>query len=247
MWKIDAEKAYPFRYQHTNLFPPRPPPLSIPSPLNSDRVPLSTCYEESDEDEDAEIPIIFHSPLIQTPTNIPYASATLLQPSTPPPFSFDMEPPPTPYLAAPANLTNLLQDVLGIMNTIMESRAKVEEEDAILQELTELVVIMQEEAEMLVEVSDLVEEYCGEVEFEAEVWEMEEWCFELGSLGFGNEINREEEKKPRHEREDSGVGLGDKFEEEGTFLDDRSLEEMKPASLPNEPLKEFVKGRGSGF
>jgi hypothetical protein len=47
-----------------------------------------------------------------------------------------MEPLPTPSLMAPANLTGLLQDVLGIMNTMIESRAAVEEEDAILQELT---------------------------------------------------------------------------------------------------------------
>jgi hypothetical protein len=38
--------------------------------------------------------------------------------------------------------------MLGIKNKIMDLRAEVGEEDAILQKLTELVVIMQEEAEM---------------------------------------------------------------------------------------------------
>jgi hypothetical protein len=156
-----------------------------------------------------------------------------------------MEPPPTPSSVAPANLTNLLQDVLGIVNTIMESRAEVEEEDAIFQELTELVVIMQEEAEMLVEVSDLVEEYCGEIEVEVEAQGMEEWYFELGALGFGNGMERKEEKKPGHEREDSGVGLDENFDGEGDFLDDRSLEEMKTSSLQSEPLKDLVIGRSS--
>lgn len=85
----------------------------------------------------------------------------------------------------------------------MESRAGVEE-DAILQELTELVVIMQEEAEMLIEVSDLVEEYSGEVEVEVEVKEIEAWCFEL-DLGHNVMGEAGEVKKPGHEREDSGV------------------------------------------
>ena len=85
-----------------------------------------------------------------------------------------MERPPTLSSAVPANLTGLLQDVLGIMNTIVDSRAEVGEEDAVLEELTELAVIIQEEAEMLVEVRDLVEEYCEVMEVEVEVREMEE-------------------------------------------------------------------------
>jgi len=176
--------------------------------------------------------MIYHSPLVQKSINVAYAAPSLPEPSTPPSFPFDMEPPPTPSSVAPANLTNLLQDVLSVMNTIMESRADVEEEDAILQELAELVVIMQEEAEMLIEVSDLVDEYCGEIESEAEIQEMEEWCLELG-IGNGNSpsINR---ATPRvgHEREDSGVGLDEKYEDGEEFLDDKSLEEMKsPTSL----------------
>jgi hypothetical protein len=45
-----------------------------------------------------------------TPQKIPYVSA-VSEPSTPTPFTFDMERPPTPSSAAPANLTNLLSDV----------------------------------------------------------------------------------------------------------------------------------------
>jgi len=230
MWKVDVDRAYPFRHQHNNLFPPRPQPLCIPPPLTPDRIPLSTCYEESDEDEDAEIPIIYHSPLVQTTRNISYATSAFPEPIIPPPFTFDMEPPPAPSSVAPANLTNLLQDVLGVMNTIMESRAEVEEEDAILQELAELVFIMQEEAEMLIEVSDWVEEYCGEIESEAEIQEMEEWCLELG-MGSGNQLSKlEETSRLGHEREDSGIGLNKKYEGEGDFVDDKSLEEMEALS-----------------
>jgi hypothetical protein len=227
MRKVVGDRAYPFCHQHTNLFPP-------PTP---DRPPLGTCYEELDEDEDAEIPMLYYSLLIQTPPKIPYVSA-VLELSTPPPFTFDMGRPPTLSSTAPANLTGLLQDVLGIMNTIMDSRAEVGEEDAILQELTELVVIMQEEAEMLVEVRDLMEEYCEGMEVEVEVREMEVWCFELG-IGNEDGLNKETEvKRLGHGRGDSGRGLddyddgnllGEKFEG-GDFVDDRSLEEMKAPS-----------------
>lgn len=225
MWKTDAENAYHFRHHHTNLFHSRPPPLSIPPLLTPDRIPLETCYEDSDEDEDAEIPMIYYSPLIPRPGNIPYPPVALSQPGTPSPSTFDMEPPPTPSSVAPANLTNLLQDVLGIMNTIMDSRVQVEEEDVILQDLTELVVIMQEEAEMLVEVSDLVEEYCREVEMEVEIKELKGWWFELG---IGDRIIEGDGKRLGHEREDSGVGLNDEMYEGGAdFMDDRSLGEME--------------------
>jgi hypothetical protein len=116
------------------------------------------------------------------------------------------------------------------MNTIMESRAEVEEEEAILQELAELGFIMQEEAEMLIEVSDLVEEYCGEIESEAEIQEMEEWCLELG-MGNGNQLSKfEETSRLGHEREDSGAGTNEKHEGEGDFVDDKSLEEMEAPS-----------------
>jgi hypothetical protein len=150
-----------------------------------------------------------------------------------------METPPAPSSIGPANLTGLSQDVLEIKNTIMDFRAAVEEGDAILRELTGLVVITQEEAEMLINVSDLVEEYCGEVEVEVEIREMVEWYFELG---FGNGMVGEEEevKKPRHERKDSGIGLDDegilseKSEGGIEFLDDRSLEEMKPVHHQDE-------------
>jgi len=232
MWKVEF---YPFRHHHTNLFS---------SPLTSYQLPLETCFEDSDEDE--EVPIFFHPLFIRTPEKI--SCALPPQPSTPP-FNFNMEPAAVPSLLVPANLTNLVQDVLGIMNKIMDSRAAIEEEDAILQGLAELVVIMQEEAELLIEANDLVEEYCGEVEVEVEVKEME-WCFELG---FGhNEMGEQGDmKRPGHESKDSGVGLDDESmldeESEGgvDFVDDKGLEEMKPPTRRSDCLIDFyVDDRG---
>lgn len=68
-----------------------------------------------------------------------------------------------PHTLAPAHLTRLLQDVLSIMNSLMEEKAIVQE-DALLMELTDMVVILQEEAENLMFMVDLVEEYMEEVE-----------------------------------------------------------------------------------
>jgi len=116
------------------------------------------------------------------------------------------------------------------------------EEDLILQELAEMVIIMQEEAEMLIEVSDLVEEYCEEIELEAEVKEMEEWVFELGAghnvLTEGSEVN-----KSRPGREDSGIELEEdpmldqKHVHRVGFLDDKSLEEVSVFDGPRDHFR----------
>lgn len=78
-----------------------------------------------------------------------------------PPSSFQFpELPPTPSAAAPSNITILLQDVLGVMTTLMSEEMVVrgEDEDGLLGELTDIVVTLQEEAEELVGMADLVEE-----------------------------------------------------------------------------------------
>ena len=88
--------------------------------------------------------------------------------------------PPTPSSQAPEKMTNLLTEVLNIMNTVMEQQHSVQEEDAILSDLTELVVIMQEEAEALLHLADLVEEYVEEVDISKEAAEIEAWVEDLG-------------------------------------------------------------------
>ncbi|KAH7371906.1 hypothetical protein BKA64DRAFT_751156, partial [Cadophora sp. MPI-SDFR-AT-0126] len=87
--------------------------------------------------------------------------------------------PPTPSSQAPEKMTNLLTEVLNIMNTVMEQQHSVQEEDAILSDLTELVVIMQEEAEALLHLADLVEEYVEEVDISKEAAEIEDWVEDL--------------------------------------------------------------------
>jgi len=96
----------------------------------------------------------------------------------PPPFIFPVH--TNPDCQAPvAKVTDLLQEVLGIMNTVMSEQGRVEEESEILAELVELVAIMQQEAEALVEMVDLVEEYVDEVKA---IVELEEWVQELESI-----------------------------------------------------------------
>lgn len=88
--------------------------------------------------------------------------------------------PPTPSLLAPEKMTNLLTEVLNIMNTVMDQQHSVQEEDGILADLTELVVIMQEEAEGLLHLASLVEEFVEEVEISKEAAEIEDWVEDLG-------------------------------------------------------------------
>lgn len=131
----------------------------------------------------------------------------------PPPFLF---PAPPPMDDAPvAAVTGLLQEVLGIMNTVMSEQGRVEEESEILGELVELVAIMQQEAEALVEYVDLVEEYVEEVDTTAE---LEEWVQDLESIRSPSPWpvtpmtpftpNIHHEREMYHEREDSGISMG---------------------------------------
>lgn len=119
-----------------------------------------------------------------------------------PPFLFPE--PRKEYHAPVATVTNLLQDVLGVMNTIMSEQDRVQEENQMLLELAELAAIMQEEAEALIEMVDLVDEYVEEVDKAVEIDELEAWLESLerkqSPLPFRRTI---------HDREDSGVSMGD--------------------------------------
>ncbi|KAK0117800.1 hypothetical protein ONS95_012125 [Cadophora gregata] len=152
--------------------------------------------------------------------------------------------PPTPSSQAPEKMTDLLTEVLNIMNTVMEQQHSAQEEDAILGDLTELVVIMQEEAEALLHLADVVEEYVEEVDLAKEAAEIEDWVEELGldempevSDGSGSSTETEldvapilvdPEKQSRnksHARDDSyDSALG--LEDEGTLGHTRNPSEI---------------------
>ncbi|KAK2624028.1 hypothetical protein QTJ16_006662 [Diplocarpon rosae] len=83
--------------------------------------------------------------------------------------------PQTPSSLAPARMTGLLTDLLSIMNTIMDRKQSIQEEDTMLLHLTELVAIMQEEAEALLDLADLVEEFVEQVEITSDVADVEGW------------------------------------------------------------------------
>jgi len=124
--------------------------------------------------------------------------------------------PQTPVSAAPSVVTGLLQDVLSIMTDIIDQRTTVQGEDAVLRELTKLVIILQDEAETLANMADVVEEYIEEVEISDEVAGIEEWVSDL-NLEKGAAI-RDRKNKPRrigHERDDSGIGLEEDEEDYG--------------------------------
>ncbi|KAH7323807.1 hypothetical protein BKA65DRAFT_555479 [Rhexocercosporidium sp. MPI-PUGE-AT-0058] len=126
--------------------------------------------------------------------------------------------PPTPSSLAPEKMTNLLTEVLNIMNTIMDQQHSVQEEDAILADLTELVVIMQEEAESLLHLAGLVEEFVDEVEISKEAAEIEHWVENLGldempevSEGSGQATETESDVVPviiKSESESQGKSIG---------------------------------------
>jgi hypothetical protein len=119
----------------------------------------------------------------------------------PPPFMFPIRQPQGSN-APVATLTALLQDVLGIINTIMSEQGRVQEEAEMLMGLGELAATMQEEAEALVEMTDLVEEYTEEVE----AAELEEWVKELD---LGRILSPSSHIPTLHQREDSGVSTGE--------------------------------------
>jgi hypothetical protein len=141
----------------------------------------------------------------------------------PPPFILPIH---TDTGKAPvATVTNLLQDVLGIMNTVMSEQGRVEEESEIFAELVELVAIMQQEAEALVEMVDLVEEYVEEVDTAAE---LEQWVQDLENI-------RSPSPWPItfHERDDSGISMG-----EGTDSGIGDYDEMGGGSKTSRVLRE---------
>ncbi|KAF8848528.1 hypothetical protein BDZ45DRAFT_698323 [Acephala macrosclerotiorum] len=263
MWKVDSDRAYPFRHKHANHFQP--------SPSSSD---INNCNEEEEDhwsyqnryqlspsliDEDEEVPIVFRRPLdfevegerrpvvrnpdIVSPSGLPVAqqpNSPLIPPPpamlpapnphspppqapTPPPMHASTErhrprplppitptrsnsrslllppnlsyhqeyrEPPTPSSQAPKNVTGLLTDVLSIMNSIMSQQALVASENELLEDLTELVVILQAEAEEMLQLADFVEEYCDEIEVEVqgelEREGLKEWADDLG-LRFGGD------------------------------------------------------------
>ncbi|KAK6581766.1 hypothetical protein PZA11_005463 [Diplocarpon coronariae] len=146
--------------------------------------------------------------------------------------------PQTPSSQAPARLTSLLTNVLSVMNTIMDRKHNVQEEDAILLHLTELVAIMQEEAEALLDLADLVEEFVEQVEITSEVADVEGWVEELGldqaraqvgtssmkaesimaSMPVSKNATGRHGHRAHHEREgsfDSAVGMIDESEFDG--------------------------------
>ncbi|RDW80444.1 hypothetical protein BP5796_05142 [Coleophoma crateriformis] len=217
------------------LSPPLPLPLSLPKNNRNNHIADADSYP-------FEFPSV-PSPLRPVPKNRILDIDTTMLPL----------PPPSPASVAPANLTSLLQDVLGIMNVIMGEQAVMEGENEALQELVELVVIMQEEAETLVDMADLVEEFVDECQMSREVSEIEEWVEDLDLRGVGRRMPahretdvdvqigwRREEKRSMHEREDSGVGLDDDADEESLVsFQSGSLKEMEPVKEQRVP--EYMK------
>ncbi|KUJ17680.1 uncharacterized protein LY89DRAFT_733513 [Mollisia scopiformis] len=286
MWKVESNKAYPFRHKHANHFPPSPSSgdiLAEEGEGNRWSYQLSPTPFSDEEEEEEEVPIFFRSPseeqerriILSTQTMSPSRLPAAQQPNwplipppllalppppppprapTPPPLHISTQrhkpkprplpptrplllppnlspfsEPPTPSSQAPQTLTGLLTDVLSIMNSIMSQQALVASENELLEDLTELVVILQEEAEEMLAMADLVEEFVEEVEVGEVVGGLEVWAGELGlGLGIGGVGGdgdgegeweeeyggggRERERDGRcgHEREesfDSGVGM----------------------------------------
>jgi hypothetical protein len=105
-------------------------------------------------------------------------------------------------------MIGLLQEVLGIMNGIMDQQSTSQDEDAVLRDLTELVVIMLQEAEDFLPLADLEEEYVDEVELAEEVTGIEELGVHSGGLG-GNADWDGRKTKRSHQKDDSVVVLED--------------------------------------
>lgn len=121
------------------------------------------------------------------------------------------------------------------MNTIMSSQQIVQEEDALLSELTSMVITLQEEAENLVQMADLVEEYVEEISIAEEVGEIEEWVDGLGLRTPMLEVLEEVKGGGGgHERNDSGVGLDDDDGESGVGFGSRDLVVADKGSISEE-------------
>jgi hypothetical protein len=252
MWRIGDDKAYPFRHKHSNHFPP--------PPRYSQQRPLSPCFEEDQDqptfiplrDVEEEVPIVFQSPIINM-AHEAWKFYPLTPPLlTPPPFDFPSAPTLSPSATAPENITGLLQDVLGIMNGIMDEQSAVQMEaeslDGFLHDLTQLVVLIQDEAMLMTEHAELVEEYVEEVQVAEQVEELEEWVFNLNLENVGPRAQEEVKQvvggQLKHEREDSGVELGE-VESSGELSEvkegraRRKIEEVQPR-VPEKSYKRFV-------
>lgn len=159
-----------------------PPQVSLPAPPSAVPPPVPTPPP-------LDISVARHRP---TPFSPPTRSKTrpfLMQPHLSP-EQYDEQQhyhePPTPSSQVPQNVTTLLTDVLSIMNSIMSQQALVASENELLEDLTELVVILQEEAEEMLMLADLVEEYKEELETGEDVVGLEAWAEDMG-IGMGTE------------------------------------------------------------
>lgn len=212
----EAENNTSFAVQH--------PPFELPQQQN---------YEISDQ---------WQQPRFELPAENTYIFPALKEyPAfTPPvegvqPFLFPV--PRNEQCHAPvAMVTNLLQDVLGVMNTIMGEQGRVQEENQLLLELAELAAIMQEEAEALVELVDLVEEYVEEVDKAVELDELEDWV-----EGLERKQSPSPFRRTVHDREDSGVSMGDETDSGLSTSDDadsqKSILRLENSYSPRYPEK----------
>lgn len=100
-------------------------------------------------------------------------------------------------------MTNLLQDVLSVMNITMSEQGRVQE-DQMLLEVVELAAVMQEKAEGMVELVDLIKEYVEEVNKVVELDGLEDSVE-------GPERNQSPFpfRRTISDVEDSGVSMGD--------------------------------------
>ncbi|CZR56408.1 uncharacterized protein PAC_06296 [Phialocephala subalpina] len=148
------------------MIPSPPPPAPTPPPM----------HVSTERHRPRPLP-----PITPTRSN---SRPLLLPPNLSHHQEYQYREPPTPSSQAPKNVTGLLTDVLSIMNSIMSQQALVASENELLEDLTELVVILQEEAEEMLQMADLVEEYCDEIEVEVqgelERESLEEWADDLG-------------------------------------------------------------------
>jgi hypothetical protein len=110
------------------------------------------------------------------------------------------------------------------MNTILSEQGRVKEESEVLKELVELAAIMQEEAEALVEMVDLVEEYIEEIDTAMGV---EELVQNLESV-----VSPSVPIRTMHEREDSGISMGDETDSTLGTSEKQSKKVPQGAILP---------------
>lgn len=189
MWRFRTKKQFPIRCKHEKIQRPtieRNRQLSS----SSQEVPIVMLKEKRPKK-------ILQKPEDLIPTT-----------KNQEPSSLPVENPQTPVSVAPSVVTGLLQDVLSIMTAIIDQRTSVQGEDAVLRELTKLVIILQDEAETLANMADVVEEYMEEVEISDEVAGIEEWVSDLNlEKGIAIRNCKDNLRRIGHERDDSGIGL----------------------------------------